>query len=705
MCNWPEILSGQLPILYASMTKYFFLKVLVWGLLLGGSQSVFSQSSNRYFISPTGNDAASGLEAGKALASIDKGLELAKAGDTLFLLPGTYSGRNLIESKAGLPDLPIVISSYSNKPEEFAIIDAQSPATQENGNEGFVIENSLWINLEKLVFRNCWASVILIRNSNYIKVASCHFSTGRRIVHPIGHGSHHILVENCQVELPEEVWRGWSWESLHHGELGHYNGALLHPNKSAGGHIMRGNTMINMFNGFRTRPVSILEDGNTEVYRNKLINVRDNEYEPETWAWNMHYYYNEHLNVHKMYSIDGVKGGNIYLYGNTYTQTKDLWAIEEVSGIFKYSAYEEGALTHPCYAFNNSYYTEAEVLRRGESTNHMLKHFNNAYHFFEGEKRFHLKAWQKGYEFDYDCINQDWPPNIYEHDQEKHGLKNTDPMFRNGIEGDFRLMEASACIDAGIAMVLPEFNWTQSFEGKAPDIGAFEGNSLSDGPPFRFMPAAGFDLYEERPRISKHKVLKDKLILYFSAPLNPQSLTAQSIQLFQAGKAVKILSINFPRDKYEVHIQTSVPLEESQCSITWEEGIVGENGLPATRWGSTIPFGQKVPNLPQLAAVQIERIPDMIVPDYSKSRIKISLPSYPDSARVEVKTKYTMKPDFVDRLVIYSEDGDDLAAFYPSEIQGKRAYFNMGQLDLPRGTYKVRLRLGREVLVKKFSIK
>lgn len=678
---------------------------MILGFLGLSASSLFSQNSGRYFVSPEGKESASGLHPNEAFASIEQGLEQAGAGDTLFLLPGTYSGKNLIENKAGLPDRPLVIMSYADNPEEYAVIDAQSLASQENGNEGFVIKNSSWLNLEKLVFRNCWASVILIRNSSYIKVANCHFSTGRRIVHPIGHGSHHVLVENCHVELPEEVWRGWSWESLHHGELGHYNGALLHPNKSAGGHIMRGNTMINMFNGFRTRPVSILEDGNTEVYRNRMINVRDNEYEPETWAWNMHYYYNEHLNVHKMYSIDGVKGGNIYIYGNTYTQTKDLWAIEEVSGIFKYSAYEEGALSHPCYAFNNSYYTEAEVLRRGESTNHFLKHFNNAYHFFEGENRFHLKAWQKGFEFDYDIINQDWPANIYDHDQERHGLKNTDPMFMDGSKGNFSLKLQSPAIDAAKVMVLPEFNWIQSYEGNAPDIGAFEGNQLTDGPPFRFIPAQGFDLYEERPRISKHKVLKDRLLLYFSAPLDPNTLDANSIQVYQDGKAVEVESIDFPRDNYEVHIQTKASLSEARCSIEMGNEIKGENGLAVTKWASTIPYGKKVMESPELSSIPIERKPDMQVPDFSKTRLKILLPSYPDSARALIKTKEEMKPDFVDRLVIYSEDGDDLAAFYPSEINGKEAVFKLGQLNLPKGKYRARLRLGREVLVKKFSVR
>ena len=276
---------------------------------------------------PSGDDTQNGLSPSTPLKSIQRGLELVKPGDSLLLLPGKYPARNNINDIHGSPNQPIVIASYSKNPLEFAVIDAQAKGNSENGNEAFVLENSSWINIENLIFRNCWASVILIRNSHYLSIRSCHFTTGKRIVHAIGHGSHHVLVENCYVSHPEEVWKGWSWETLHHGALSHYNGALLHPNKSAGGHVMRGNTLLHVYNGFRTRPIDIQEDGNTEVYNNLMVNIRDNEFEPETWAWNMHYYYNRHVNIHKMYSIDGVKGGNIYIYGNTYTQTKDPWAI------------------------------------------------------------------------------------------------------------------------------------------------------------------------------------------------------------------------------------------------------------------------------------------------------------------------------------------------------------------------------------------
>lgn len=681
-------------------TTSTFLLLLIFILAIA-----YGQTPQVYYISPTGNDNALGTSQDAPIKSIEKGFDKAQPGDTLFLLPGIHAARTQIEDKHGSPNKPIVLISHAKDPGEFAVIDADVKATTENGDEGLVLKNSSWINIENIIFRNCWASVILIRESNYISIRSCHFSTGKRIVHAIGHKTHHILVENCHTEHPEEVWRGWSWESIHHGTLSYYNGALLHPNKSGGGHIMRENTLINVFNAFRTRPISIQEDGNTEVYSNKLSHIRDNEYEPETWAWNMHYYYNEHVNIHKMYSIDGVKGGNIYIYGNTYTQTKDPWAIEEVSGIFKYSAYEDGALTYPCYAFNNSYYTEAEVLRRGESTNHHLKHFNNAYFFFEGDKRFHLKAWQKGYEFDYDCINQEWPPNITQNDQEKHGLTNTDAGFVDGSAGNFNLKANSASIDAGKPMVLPEFNWTQKFTGSAPDIGAYEGNTLTDGPPFRFIPSPEGAFYQERPRISRHSVKERTLVLNFSAELDKSSVNSEALSVYQQGKKVNIESVSFPNNPFELFIKTSSELSPKLLSINFEELPKGKNGLPLTYWASTISIGNKPRHQQDLSKIPVLRHTEYEVPNYSRASIKIKYNALGDTAIAVVKARNPVSEEFTDRLVIYAQDGNDLAGIYPFQLKPKQVIYKLGTLDYPPGVYQLRVRLGKQVVIKEFTLK
>ena len=677
------------------------IEILVSIISLSLSLNLYATS---YYISPDGVDDNSGLTPKKSLASIEYAFDLAKAGDTLLLLPGKYYQQNLIKNKHGLPDQPITIISAAKNPVEFAEIDRQSLPSSVANNEGFVFENCSWINIENIVFRNCWASVIYLRHSNYISIRGCHFTTGKRVIHAVGNGTHHVLVENCYIQHPDEVWRGWSWESLHHGKVGYYNGALLHPNQSGGGHVMRGNTIINLFNAFRTRPISIKEDGNTEIYNNILTNIRDNEFEPETWAWNMHYYHNRHVNIHKMFSIDGVKGGNIYIYGNTYTQTTDPWAIEEVSGIFKYKT---GPITYPTYAFNNSYYTEAQVMKRGEASNHLLKHYNNAYYFFDGENRFRISDWRKGYDFDYDCINQDWTANIYNHQQEKNGLKLTDPQFVNGLEGDFRLQKGSPCIDAGKTIQFTEFQWTQSYDGSAPDIGAFENGKLVEGPPFRFIPSPEGALYAERPRITRHKIESNKLWLYFSAPLATQSITNEDITVFQNGKKQSVNKISFPNNNYEMLISLNQALSSEALSIHFENKPFGENGLPLTYWASTIPIGQKITSAPDLSSIDIQFNPPIEVPDFSQVKMEVMLNSEINDSKVVLTHDQPMAKEFVNHISIYSHNGEELGSIYEGIFEGNKITypFKNFEFQFAPGQYIAKTRVGKQIFTQHFEIK
>ena len=657
--------------------------------------------ANTWFVSPNGLDEASGNSPNAALRSISRALDLAAPGDTVSLLPGTYFGTNTLEDLHGQPDMPIVIKSHAFDPLNFAVIDGQSPPTLNGNHEGFVMRNCSWINLEHLIFRNCWTHVVQIFDSPYISVRGCHFSTGKRIIHAVGHATHHTLVEFCHVTHPEGVWKGWSWESLHHGEVSYYNGALLHPNKSGGGHIMRYNTLVNVFNAFRTRPVSIAEDGNTEIYGNRMINIRDNEFEPESFAWNMHYYHNDHVNVHKMYSIDGVKGGNIYIYGNTYTQTTDPWALEEVSGIFKY---KNGPITAPCYAFNNSYYTEAKVLRLGESTNHHLKHFNNAYYFFQGVDNFRLSAWQPGFEFDYDCQNQQWPENIVAHGQERHGLALTDPGFVDGLGGDFTLMKGSACRDAGKVLQLPEFDWSQSYTGSAPDIGAFDGENRVDGPPFRFLPSPDGAYYEERPRVSKIRGDGRSLFVYFSTAIDPATLQQQFLSVIDGEKNISISGVAFLENNFGIEILLAEDIRDDRLRLQWLKKPKGKNGFELTNWGAFIPPNSLRKDFPDLGVIPIPAHARNNIPDFEGVRLQI------DPAQDDVPMTFRIIFDkipplkYINHIAIYSPLLGELTFVYEPKWVNKELHFQHPEVPLEPGTYLARTRIGKRIIETEFQV-
>ncbi|MBK8504943.1 MAG: hypothetical protein IPL46_23625 [Saprospiraceae bacterium] len=205
------------------------------------------------YVSPEGSGAVDG-SLKQPFRSIEAAASIANPGDTINLLPGTYVGTTKLTNIHGAPNKPIVIIAAD--PSHIPISDGQSEPSNDAFHPGIALDSCSWINISGIKFENCWFSVVDVRQSSYITVSHCHFTSGKYTIHPHGVLSHHVLVENSIIKHPFQVWKGWSWLEIHHGEIQYYNGALIHPRKSGGGHIMRYNELHNMFNGFRTRPAS-----------------------------------------------------------------------------------------------------------------------------------------------------------------------------------------------------------------------------------------------------------------------------------------------------------------------------------------------------------------------------------------------------------------------------------------------------------------
>ena len=590
--------------------------LIVLGIALwaGISSDVYAK---HIFVSPSGNNANSGLSRDDPKETISAAVNMAEPGDEIRLLPGSYFGKTEIRNYYGEAEKPLVIMSESPDPGSYAVIDGgvelvdgvttSGPNAIDLSDYGFEIRNCRWITFKNMKFQNCWAHTIVIRSSRYITVTGCDIRCGKRSIYPRD-GSHHVLVENCYWEQDQRVFDTWDWASLHHGvggdpagvaPLDHFNGALLHPKESGGSLVMRGCTLKNCFNGFRTKPSNIREDGNVEIYDNVFINVRDNAFEPEYYAWNIHFHHNVMYNSYKSFSIDDCVGGPIYIYGNVQSQESDpLMGFhyeggyqDELRGIWKFKGPD--VLTEPCYAFNNSFYTHATAFRDGEATNRLMKHFNNAYEFFSSETRsgeMGLEDWHASFEFDHDAVNLTWPDNILNNGQEEYGIV-TDELFIDGLGEDLRLKPGSPLIDAGKVMAFPEFDWVQSYEGTAPDIGAYEGDELVEGPPFRYLePPNGGDLYDEKPRIVRHKIDGDQLTLYFSEEIDTSTVNSKSIHLYQNGYKITVVEISFLHNNWEMFIRTDRNLNDNELSLSMDPLPRGVNGEDATHWASTIPL-------------------------------------------------------------------------------------------------------------------
>jgi hypothetical protein len=542
--------------------------------------------SANQFVAPFGNDSNSGLTRQLPKRQLKNAIKFVAAGDTIFFLPGEYSGTQFCFDVHGAPEQEITVISYSGQADSFAIINGGATPGSDKNQAGLCLRRVSWLRFVNLKFSHCWTDVVTILQGNYLTFSGCQFAGGRRVIFPEGKECHHFLVENCYWNQDSLSWTTHDWEEMHHGALAHLNGALFHPAGTSGNYVVRGNVIKNAFNGFRTGATAWHEDGNGEIYHNDFINLADNAFEPEGWAFNLHFYHNRLHNIHKAFSIDAVKGGPLYLYGNVLTESRDANAIEKVSGIWKFKT---GPLSAPCYVFNNSFFTEARAFKSDEATNQQLKHFNNAYFFFSGSNRFELTDWHDSFEFDFDCSNQAWPPNIENHHQEAHGMV-ADARFVSGATGDLRLQPDSPCRDTGKILTFPEFDWQQPFDGSAPDIGAFEGDARVTGPPFRFRQVSGEPSIREKPRIVRHLIEGPRIALFFSAELDPASVDPARIFYWTGNAKKSVQSAQAGATAFELLLETETEMKPQNLALEIQKWPVGVNGETATSWASTIPI-------------------------------------------------------------------------------------------------------------------
>ncbi len=547
--------------------------------------------AGKIFVSPSGDDANSGSSPESAFASIGAALKIARPGDEIRLLPGTYVGTTKMWDIHGAPEEPITMMSNAPDSDGFAIIDGGARPALNINNFGFWLDSVSWIAFKNLKFRNCWTDVIYMDRVSYISFIGCDFRGGRRVIYPRGNSSHHFLVENCHWEQDELVYTTYDWDEMHHGSLSYYNGGLFAGKGIGGGFVVRNNVIVNVFNGIRFtgEKTNRRQNANGEIYGNRIINSSDNAFEPEDVCSNLHFYHNTLINSHAFISIDMVRGGPIFFYGNIGWQTENRgheWTI------FKFRGYESGVtpalLDEPIYIFNNSWFVHFDAFggSSDQYRNQHLRHYNNAY-FFTENADFGMKFWGDDYLLDDDCSNVPFPDRVLQYGDEANAVVG-DPLFMDQLNGDFRLAQGSPCIDVGRVLNLPEFDWTQDYPDRAPDIGAFEGDERIEGPPFRFREPPGGSYYPEKPRIVRHRADGSQLMIYFSVALDPSSVTGESIHLFQNGQSVTVLRIDLLQDDYVMIVTAEITLDAEQLSLFMDPLPQGKNGETATHWASTI---------------------------------------------------------------------------------------------------------------------
>ncbi|HTR81344.1 MAG TPA: T9SS type A sorting domain-containing protein [Bacteroidota bacterium] len=657
------------------------------------------------FVSPSGNDLNSGISIDAPLKTVTHGVSLASGGDTVYLLPGTYSELVKIVQKQGIAEKPIYIYGYDESPELRPVIDggAAIPSIGNTTNYWMDIESSSWIEIGNIVFRNGWTDPIKVINSSYLTFNGCYFYGGRRVIAAAGTNMHHLLVQNCYWDQGGEyLWTLVSdttgvdgWTSMHEGILQYYNGSLINLTGTGGSVVIRDNTIVNAFNAIRW--TALLDyDSNIEIYDNTVSDIRDNDFEPEYYTFNLHIYHNLSHNIHKTLSVDHVQGGYIYYYGNIVTSDADSWSNQIATSFWK--VYGEGStnLSYPLYAFNNSFCGVGKAFAMDDGTVAVqVKHFNNAY-YFTASRGWNLDAVDSTDSFDYDVSNKPWPPNIINRNQETHG-RLADAQFMNTTNFDLRLKQGSPAIDGGTTASFPEFGWVQSYHGSAPDIGAYEGDTLVEGPPFRFRTWPGlYFTYSEKPRIVRSKTSGNVLTLYFSAPLDSMTIAPGNIALSDKGSDIGVLSSSLSGDGYrlDIGVAPGTSLDEHSLSIGFNPLPKGINGQDATMWAATIsPYkNSSVTNVQET---------NVTIPSTFHPMLEIYPNPFNNSAKVLIHISGSAMTKGI--LQIYDVVGRRIEE-HPFTISHGAAEISINDERLASGSYFAIARVGAETVSRKFIV-
>ncbi|WP_043586009.1 right-handed parallel beta-helix repeat-containing protein [Geminisphaera colitermitum] len=526
--------------------------------------------------------------------AITRAIAAAAPGDIIQLQPGTYHGTVRV-TRSGEPERPLIIAGIASGTTTKPVIDGGAEPGSRKRNQAFAFENVSWVTLQDVEIRNAWTDAITINDSSYISILRCDIlETGQHAISARGDRSHHILIDACKWTQDTRVYTTWDWAELHHGVFKHYNGGIYGGGAAAGGAVIRHNNAGYGFNGLRwwlgeATGAQARHQSNIEIYDNHFHHFRDNVIEPENFTWNLHVYHNRLDSCPRgVFSIDGVAGGEIYIYGNTGRWDQDGATEVRAWTVYKFADYnKKETLNYPLHIYHNSFAYGAAFARGSKvrKADDHLRHFNNAY-THQGDSHLGLIEWPgQDCQFDHDISSAPFQPDVSAAGYETHGIAATDPKFVDPARNDYRTAPDSAARDAG--KIIDGF--TLWHTGRAPDAGAYDGDQPVYGPPFLYREPPGGALYKERPRIVRIFARDTTLAVFFSTPLEPASLTPKTIQLKAGTTPLTVRSARFPlADQTQAVLLEldALPADATQLDITFATLPRGLNGESGTMWAA-----------------------------------------------------------------------------------------------------------------------
>ena len=475
------------------------------------------------------------IQADPGIGLLQHAIDQAKPGDIVELLPGRHRTKTPLQiHQGGTPGQPIVIRGRAG-----AIIDGEkspdpadlSPPPPPAGHARpelkdwsfFKMTGVVHVEFENLEIEGCWPVAIFAQDSRHLALRR---SVVRGATFPFfvrddpasrTRCTHFLVEENewtQDTSADHKLWQEYSWIEAHgneggNGTLRFFSGGLFGSRDLGGNVIFRRNRVYDAYNGVvfwaspeiqRPENRSVLTERNVNlfVYDNEFTRVRDNPIEPEGHARNLHIRHNRFANCHAWISLESVRGGYWYIYGNLgHFTEKQGGGNHTVGKVLKFSE-NDTVPTKPVYVFNNSWYLRCPVIP-GEpdapmKTRH-LRFFNNAIQYCQANDPaggicnpavpiFENVDWSEAdLLFDHDLSNNaQFLPVTQSHNQEPHGRDDPPPYFRAAPTGNFRLTEDSPAKGHACAVEVELPGGPRATVARPSDIGAFQGERLISAP-------------------------------------------------------------------------------------------------------------------------------------------------------------------------------------------------------------------------------
>ncbi|MFA7301165.1 MAG: DNRLRE domain-containing protein [Candidatus Shapirobacteria bacterium] len=397
-------------------------------------------SPSTYYVSTTGNDTNIGTR-DNPFKTITQAVAKASPGTTIYVFPGTYTKKIYISNKLGTPTQPITVIGESANPGQYPVLDGGDPSYSSTIKDPMItVQNSQWINFERIKVINSTDTAYRIANSHYITVRRNIIDYHSSAI-LLKTQSSHILVE--YNDIYQSYPSNSTWSQL---KASKWEGGAFKSDGGAGMNTIRYNYFHDQFNaifltsGYKTD--GRYYDANTWIYHNRFENIVDDAYEPESFSFNNHFFNNTLINTHRLVSFaPGYKNllGPVYVYNNMQIINKDPTleaATNRINSGFKIDL-STNYYANGVFAFNNS--VDASTLGTNayaiDFLNANVNNFSHYNHIYKTAKVAFTKSALIGNgKFNFDISNKTFGY------VEPNGIINSDPMFSNSTNEDLRLL-------------------------------------------------------------------------------------------------------------------------------------------------------------------------------------------------------------------------------------------------------------------------